>query len=57
MKKSITKLALNQETIRTLADVAATRFTGEAPPPDCWMTRLISGCSSGIHADSLRQAL
>jgi len=53
MKKSIPKLALNRETVRTLVKTELARVVGgdETNCPN--VTKLQSGCSSAVHADSL----
>ena len=53
MKKSIPKLALNRETVRTLAGAELARVVGAAETNCPQVTQLISGCSSEVHADSL----
>ena len=52
MKKSIPKLALNRETVRTLVKTELARVVGGET--NCTaVTGLASGCSGGAHADSL----
>jgi hypothetical protein len=57
MKKSIPRLALNRETVRTLVDTELARVVGGEETNCPQVTRLISGCSSQVHADSLLQDL
>jgi len=52
MKKSIPKLALNRETVRTLINTELARVVGGET--NCTnVTGLQSGCSGFAHADSL----
>jgi len=54
MKKSIPKLALNRETVRTLVKAEMARVVGGSDETNCpAVTRLQSGCTSAVHADSL----
>lgn len=55
MKKSIPKLALNRETVRTLVNTELARVVGGEETACPQVTRLLSGCSSEVHADSLLQ--
>lgn len=55
MKRSIPKLTLNRETVRTLIDTEMARVVGGAETNCPQVTLLASGCSSGVHADSLLQ--
>jgi hypothetical protein len=57
MKKSIPKLALHRETVRTLVNTELARVVGGAETACPQVTQLISGCSSDVHADSLLQNL
>lgn len=57
MKKSIPKLALNRETVRTLVATELTRIVGGAATACTQVTGLASGCSSQAHADSLALVL
>jgi hypothetical protein len=56
MKRSIPKLALNRETVRTLVNIEMMRVIGgmESNCPN--VTGLASGCATQFHADSLAQA-
>jgi hypothetical protein len=53
MKKSIPKLALNRETVRTLVKTELARVVGGDETNCPAVTKLASGCSSAVHADSL----
>jgi hypothetical protein len=53
MKKSIPKLALNRETVRTLVTTELARVIGGVETACTQVTKLASGCSSEVHADSL----
>ena len=53
MKRSIPKLALNRETVRNLVDTELARVVGGVETNCPAVTRLASGCSSQVHADSL----
>lgn len=55
MKKSITKLMLHQETLRTLANHELPRVVGGVANGCPDLTRLASGCTTNFHADSLVQ--
>ena len=58
MKKSIPKLALNRETVRTLVKTELARVVGGSDDTNCpAVTKLASGCSSAVHADSLDCAI
>lgn len=57
MKKSISKLALNRETVRTLVNTELARVIGGLETICTQVTKLASGCSSEFHADSLALAL
>ena len=51
MKKTISKLALNRETVKTLVDTDLSRVNGGVPPTPCTpFTRLISGCVTELDA-------
>jgi hypothetical protein len=52
-KKSISRLALSRETVKRLVDTETARIIDGLPASCTGVTRLASGCSSGIHADSL----
>jgi len=56
MKRSIPKLTLNRETVRTLVNTELARVIGGSDDTNCGpatITKLASGCSSNFHADSL----
>ena len=53
MKKSIPKLALKRETVRTLVNTELARVIGGDETACTNVTGLASGCSSAMHADSL----
>jgi len=53
MKRSIPKLALKRETVRTLVKTEMARVIGGAETNCPAVTKLASGCSSAFHADSL----
>jgi hypothetical protein len=53
MKKSIPKLALNRETVRTLVNTEMARVVGGLATDCPAVTQLASTCSSNLHADSL----
>ena len=53
MKKSIPKLTLNRETVRTLVNTELARVVGGMDTECPAVTRLASGCSSAFHAGSL----
>jgi hypothetical protein len=53
MKKSISKLALKRETVRTLVSTELTWVVGGQETACPALTRLQSGCSEEFHADSL----
>jgi hypothetical protein len=53
MKKSISKLALKHEVIKTLVDSDLSRVAGGGSPL-CGPTKLVSTCTTAFHADSLQ---
>lgn len=54
MKRSIPKLTLNRETVRTLVDTELARVIGgDDTTCGTTVTKLASGCSSNFHGDSL----
>jgi hypothetical protein len=53
MKRSIPKLALKREVIRTLVKTEMARVIGGAETNCPVVTRLLSGCTTAFHADSL----
>lgn len=57
MKRSISKLALKRETVRTLVATELARVVGGEETSCTQVTGLISGCSGEVHADSLLQNL
>jgi hypothetical protein len=57
MKRSIPRLALKRETVRTLVTTELTRVVGGEETNCPQVTGLLSGCSGEVHADSLLQNL
>lgn len=53
MKRSIPKLALKRETVRTLVKTEMERVIGGGETICPVVTRLASGCTTAFHADSL----
>jgi len=53
MKKSIPKLVLKRETVRTLVNTELTWVVGGLETACPQLSRLQSGCSEEFHADSL----
>jgi putative effector of murein hydrolase len=56
MKRSIPRLALKRETVRTLVATELARVVG-GEETCTQVTGLMSGCSGEVHADSLLQNL
>lgn len=53
MKRSIPKLTLKRETVRTLVKTEMERVIGGAETICPNVTRQLSGCTTAFHADSL----